>query len=74
MAPSTKRGKIKAQVFGDVSGGVVSLVKKTGQTLCCIKNAITTTINNDGDVGSVSDETKGGGGGFSPPPNDKNNG
>ncbi|KAI3526141.1 hypothetical protein L1887_05368 [Cichorium endivia] len=66
MAPSIKRGKIKAQVFSDISGLVASFATKTGETLGFIRNTATTTPNDGGGDGDAD------GGGSSPPPNDGN--
>lgn len=64
MAPTIKRGKIKAQVYNEVSDVVLSIAIKTVETLGFIRNnPITTTDNND-TAGGDGDA----GGGESPPP------
>lgn len=64
MAPSIKRGKIKTQVYNEVSDVVASIAIKTVETLGFIRNnPVTTTNNNDNDGGDGD-----GGGGESPPP------
>ncbi|CAI9287902.1 unnamed protein product [Lactuca saligna] len=70
MAPSIKRGKIKSQVYNDISGVVASFATKTVETFAFIRNTTTTTTgdnNNDGGDGDPN------GGGSSPPPNNNNN-
>lgn len=47
MAPSIKRGKIKAQVFGDVTGVIASFATKTGETLGIVTNTNNNNNNNN---------------------------
>ena len=61
MAPSIKRGKIKAQVFGDVTGVITSIATKTGETLG-IKSNTNNNNNNNNNVGPDGRHVDAGGG------------